>query len=107
MYESFSIILSDSETLHVDWRRRHLLEELIVNFSECLDADGRFKIGGTKFFWVKTIRPGTVKQIDEHEVWQYYDGLYRMTAYGGYECGGRGCFYVEVPTPVPGGTCGA
>lgn len=56
-------------------------ESLIENFSDCLDADGRFKISGTKYFWCV---PG------------HSDKLYRMTAYGGYELGGRGCFYQEI-----------
>lgn len=99
MYEDFEIILSDSETLHIGWKDRGLLSELIENFQDCLDCDGRFRINGTKYFWVDTIRPGTVKRIDEHETWHYFDGLYRMKAYGGYEWGGRGCFYEEVPTP--------
>lgn len=99
MYEDFEVILSDSETLHIGWKDRKLLSELIENFQDCLDGDGRFKVNGTKYFWVDTIRPGTVQRIDEHETWHYLDGLYRMKAYGGYELGGRGCFYEEVPTP--------
>ena len=99
MYENYEIILSDSESLTLTWRDRHrmrTLERLIENFSDCLDGDGRFKIGGTKYFWVDTIRPGTVKRIDENTTEQYFDGLYQLKAYGGYEWGGRGCFYVEV-----------
>lgn len=99
MYEeNYMIILSDSESLAVHRRDRKLLEKLIVNFADCLEADGRFKVGGTRYFWVDTLKPGTVKKVDEHETWYYYDGLYRMKAYGGYECGGRGCFYIETPT---------
>lgn len=56
-------------------------ESLIENFSDCLNADGRFKINGTKYFWCV---PG------------HSEKLFRMTAYGGYELGGRGCFYQEI-----------
>ena len=56
-------------------------EALIENFTDCLDADGRFKINGTKYFWCV---PG------------HSEKLFRMTAYGGYEPGGRGCFYQEI-----------
>ena len=103
MYENYEIILSDSESLVLSWRdrrRMQTLRRLIVNLDECLDGDGRLKIAGTKYFWVDTIQAGTVKRISEHETEHWLDGLYRMKAYGGYECGGRGCFYVEVPTPV-------
>lgn len=103
MYDNYEIILSDSESLVLTWRdrkRMQTLAKLIVNFSDCLDGNGRFKIAGTKYFWVETIRQGTVKRISEHETEHWFDGLYRMKAYGGYEWGGRGCFYVEVPTPV-------
>lgn len=55
--------------------------ETIENFAECLDADGNFKINGTKYFWCV---PG------------HSEKLFRMTAYGGYEPGGRGCFYQEI-----------
>ena len=99
MYDNYEIILSDSESLTLTWRDRHrmrTLERLIENFSECLGEDGRFRIAGTKYFWVDTIRPGTVKQISEGVTEQFFDGLYRMRGYGGYECGGRGCFYVKV-----------
>lgn len=74
------------------------MEKLIENFGECLSEDGRFRIGGTRYFWVDTIRPGTVRKVDEHETEYWLDGLYRMKGYGGYECGGRGCFYVKVMT---------
>lgn len=59
---------------------RDNLPALIENFHECLTADGRFAVRGTKFFWC---RAG-----ETH--------LYHMTAYGGYESGGRGCFYVDL-----------
>lgn len=58
------------------------LRDRVVNFSECLDADGRFKINGTKYIWFK--------EVDRHLT------NLRMTGYGGYELGGRGCFYQEV-----------
>lgn len=99
MYENYEIIISDSETLTLSWRdgrRMQTLKRLIENLDDCLSPDGRFKINGTHYFWVDTIRPGTVKQIDESTTEYSFDGLYRMKAYGGYECGGRGCFYVEV-----------
>ena len=76
------------------------MAKLIVNFSDCLDGNGRFKIGGTKYFWVETIKPGTVRKVADGVTEYYFDGQYRLKAYGGYECGGRGCFYEEVPTPV-------
>ena len=101
MYDSYEIILSDSESLVLTWRdrrRMQMLARLIENFADCLDGNGRFKINGTKYFWVDTIRPGTVKRIDENTTERYFDGLYRIKAYGGYEWGGRGCFYVKVPT---------
>lgn len=60
---------------------RREAESLIENFAVCLDADGRFKINGTKYFWC----------VSGHS-----DKLYRMTAFGGYELGGRGCFYQEI-----------
>lgn len=103
MYENYEIILSDSESLHLSWRDRHsmrMLERLIENFKDCLDGDGRFKINGTHYFWVDTIQPGTVRNVADGVTEYYFDGLYRLKAYGGYECGGRGCFYEEVPTPV-------
>lgn len=103
MYDNYEIILSDSETLVLPWcdrSRMQTLRRLIVNLDECLDSNGRFKIGGTKYFWVETIRPGTVKQVGDGVTEHYFDGLYRLKAYGGYEWGGRGCFYEEVPTPV-------
>ena len=99
MYENYEIILSDLESLYLSWRDRHCmrtLKRLIENLDDCLDGDGRFKINGTHYFWVDTIRPGTVKRIDENTTEQYFDGLYHLKAYGGYEWGGRGCFYVEV-----------
>ena len=102
MYENYEIILSDEETLHIDWRHAgKLLPKLIENFSDCLDDDGRWKVSGTHYFWVDTIKPGTVRQIDEHETEYYFDGMYRMKAFGGYEWSGRGCFYQEV-TPHHG-----
>ena len=58
------------------------LRDRIVNLDACLDADGRFKVRGTKYIWYK--------EVDGHPT------NLRMTAYGGYELGGRGCFYVEV-----------
>ena len=103
MYDNYEIILSDTESLLLPWRdrsRMQTLRRLIVNFSDCLDGNGRFKIGGTKYFWVDTIKPGTVQKVDEHTTEYYFDGQYRLKAYGGYESGGRGCFYEEVPTPV-------
>lgn len=103
MYDNYEIILSDAESLTLTWRdlnRIQTLKRLIVNFADCLGGDGRFKVGGTKYFWVDTIQPGTVKRIDEHETEYWFDGLYRMKAYGGYEWGGRGCFYEEIPTPA-------
>lgn len=99
MYDNYEIILSDTESLVLtrrDRSRMQTLRRLIENFAECLGQDGRFKIGGTKYFWVDTIRPGTVMKVDEHTTENYFDGLYRLKAYGGYECGGRGCFHVEV-----------
>lgn len=103
MYDNYEIILSDSESLVLTWhdrKRMQTLEKLIVNFADCLDGNGRFKIAGTKYFWVDTIQPGTVRNVTDGVTEHYFDGLYRLKAYGGYECGGRGCFYEEVPTPV-------
>ena len=60
---------------------RKILPKLIENLHECMDEDGRFLIAGTKYFWCV---PGTT------------DSLYRMVAYGGYELGGRGCFYEKL-----------
>ena len=103
MYENYEIILSDSESLVLTWRdrsRMQTLAKLIVNFADCLDGNGRFKISGTKYFWVETIKPGTVRNAADGVTEYYFDGQYRLKAYGGYECGGRGCWYEEVPTPV-------
>lgn len=103
MYDNYEIILSDSESLVLTWRDRNRMQtlaNLIVNFADCLDGDGRFKINGTHCFWVDTVRSGTVKQAGDGVTERWFDGLYRLKAYGGYEWGGRGCFYVEVPTPV-------
>lgn len=103
VYENYEIILSDTESLTLTWRdrrRMQTLAKLIVNFADCLDCNGRFKVGGTKYFWVETIKPGTVRKIDEYTTEYWLDGLYRLKAYGGYEWGGRGCFYEEVPTPA-------
>lgn len=58
------------------------LHDRVVNLDACLDADGRFKVRGTKYIWYK--------EVEGHPT-----NLY-MTGYGGYELGGRGCFYVEV-----------
>ena len=103
VYDNYEIILSDSESLVLSWRdrmRMQTLAKLIVNFADCMDGNGRFKIGGTKYFWVETIKPGMVRNVADGVTEYYFDGLYRLKAYGGYECGGRGCFYEEVPTPV-------
>lgn len=82
MYPQFqlTVTLPDAQEYMFLTDRREA-EALIENFSNCLDADGRFKISGTKYFWCV---PG------------HSDKLYRMTAYGGYELGGRGCFYQEI-----------
>lgn len=61
---------------------RRELEDRVVNFKDCLNNDGRFKINGTKYIWFEEI------EGDKTHL--------RMTAYGGYELGGRGCFYREV-----------
>lgn len=90
---TLTIIVSDSFEIRVDSVRE--LEKLIVNLSDCQDQDGRFKINGTHFFWVDTIRPCTVKTDGDIQT-IYHDGLYRLKAYGGYELGGRGCFYVKL-----------
>ena len=58
------------------------LRDRVVNLDACLNADGRFKIRGTHFIWYEEV-DGSLTDL-------------RMTAYGGYEAGGRGCFYVEV-----------
>ena len=58
------------------------LRDRVVNLDACLDPDGRFKIRGTKYIWYEEV-PGDLTAL-------------RMTAYGGYELGGRGCFYVKV-----------
>lgn len=58
------------------------LRDRVVNFSECLGVDGRFKINGTKYIWFKEV-DGDLTNL-------------RMVGYGGYELGGRGCFYQEV-----------
>ena len=99
MYDNYEIILSDSESLALTWRDRNRMQtlaKLIVNFSDCLDGNGRFKIAGTKYFWVETIQPGTVRNVADGVTEYCFDGQYRLKAYGGYEWGGRGCFYVEV-----------
>lgn len=57
------------------------LRDRVVNIDECLEADGRFKVCGTKYIWYK--------EVDGHPTDLY------MTAFGGYETGGRGCFYIE------------
>lgn len=82
MYPQFqlTVTLPDAQEYMLLTDRREA-ECLIENFSECLVANGRFKISGTKYFWCV---PG------------HSDKLYRMTAYGGYEPGGRGCFYQEI-----------
>lgn len=61
---------------------RRELEDRVVNFKDCLNGEGRFKINGTKYIWYEEIK-GDLTHL-------------RMTAYGGYELGGRGCFYQEV-----------
>lgn len=61
---------------------RRELEDRVVNFKDCLDDNGRFKINGTKYIFFEEITGDLTKL--------------RMTAYGGYELGGRGCFYREV-----------
>jgi hypothetical protein len=82
MYPQFqlTVTLPDAQEYMFLADRREA-ESMIENFSDCLNADGRFKISGTKYFWCV---PG------------HSDKLYRMTAYGGYEPGGRGCFYQEI-----------
>ena len=58
------------------------LRDRVVNLDACLGSDGRFKIRGTKYIWYEEV-------LDDLTA-------LRMTAYGGYEAGGRGCFYVKV-----------
>ena len=58
------------------------LHDRVININECLAPDGNFKIRGTKYIWFEEVK-GHLTNL-------------RMTAYGGYETGGRGCFYVEV-----------
>ena len=87
-YNEVKIILPDDEEFTV------LASEaarMIENFDECLGNDGRFKINGTKYFYLEPTRTGTIDEIRRAR-----DGGYRMLAYGGYEWGGRGCFYVHV-----------
>lgn len=82
MYPQFQLIVTLPDALEYMFLTDRLeTESLIENFSDCLDADGRFKISGTKYFWCVT---------------GHGEKLYRMTAYGGYELGGRGCFYQEI-----------
>lgn len=69
----------NGENIPVDMQE---LCERVINFDACLDNNGRFKIRGTKYFWYR--------EIDGNPSRLY------MTAYGGYELGGRGCFYVEL-----------
>ena len=52
---------------------------MIENFQDCLRSDGRYKRSGIKYIWVYD-SPKSAKP-------------YRMRAFGGYECGGVGCFY--------------
>ena len=82
MYPQFqlTVTLPDAQEYMFLADRREA-ESLIENFHDCLNTDGRFKISGTKYLWCA---PG------------HSDKLYRMTAYGGYELGGRGCFYQEI-----------
>ena len=94
MDRGYTIIVSDWFEISVDNFRQ--LEDMIVNLSDCLDADGRFKINGTHYFWVETIVPCTVERDGDFRT-IYYDGQYRMKGYGGYELGGRGAFYAMVP----------
>lgn len=61
---------------------RRELEDRVVNFKDCLNDEGRFRINGTKYIWFEEIEEDPMHL--------------RMTAYGGYELGGRGCFYQEV-----------
>lgn len=58
------------------------LRDRVVNLDACLNSDGRFKVRGTKHIWFREI-DGDLTHLT-------------MTAYGGYEAGGRGCFYVKV-----------
>lgn len=58
------------------------LRDRVVNLNACLSPDGRFKVRGTKYIWYEEV-PGDPVAL-------------RMTAYGGYEAGGVGCFYVKV-----------
>ena len=82
MYPQFQLIVTLPDALEYMFLTDRLeTESLIENFSDCLDADSHFKISGTKYFWCV---PG------------HSEKLFRMTAYGGYELGGRGCFYQEI-----------
>lgn len=92
-FGEYSIVVSDSKQYcYLDYQT---VARMIENFSDCQNADGRFKVRGTKYFFCEEVRPCTTRQ-DGHAEWIIYDGMYRMKAYGGYECGGRGCFYEEV-----------
>lgn len=79
MYRELYLVTENGEHYPVT---RKELEDRVVNFKECLDEEGRFKIRGTKYIWFREIEKDLVKL--------------RMTAYSGYELGGRGCFYQEV-----------
>lgn len=59
------------------------LKERVIGIEAALDADGqRFRISGTHYIWVQEIKDYPAKMI--------------MIAFGGYEVGGRGCFYVPI-----------
>ncbi len=76
------LYLVDNQTTYQYPTTRQELEDRVLNFKDCLNSDGRFKINGTKYIWFEEL-PNDLTHL-------------RMTAYGGYELGGRGCFYQEV-----------
>ncbi len=79
MRRELYLINEKGKSFHTTYRE---LESRIINFKDCLDSNGRFKINGTQYIWFEEIE-GDLSHL-------------RMTAYGGYELGGRGCFYQEV-----------
>lgn len=95
MYSSsntYTLTISDDFNISVN---RTYLEKITDNLHECLDNNGNFKTSGVSFFNVETIRPCTVKK-EKDITTVMLDGLFHITGYGGYELGGKGCYYIDL-----------
>lgn len=90
--KTYTLTISDDFNIGVN---RKCLEKITDNLHECLDSNGMFKTSGVSFFNVETIRPCTIKQKKDMTT-VLLDGLFHITGYGGYELGGRGCYYIDL-----------